>query len=248
MAEGAASGAAGEGGTLSRLLEQLVAGPERDAGRDWAHGLKPGEVLDGRYEVVRELGRGGFGAVYEALDTELQRRVALKTLRPGRTRDDWADEQLQREARAAAQVSHPGVVTLFEARVCDQGSYLVMELLRGETLAERLGRGPLPAAEAVEVGLQAARALAHVHAHGLLHRDLKPGNLFLGEDGRVKLLDMGLAHLLGRASAPAGTPGYVAPEQWRGEAVDGRADVFALGAVLYEAVSGRRAFEVKEER
>jgi serine/threonine protein kinase len=230
-------------GALTNLLAQLAAAPEGDAAA-WSRELKPGEELD-RFEVIRELGRGGFGAVYEAQDRELGRRVALKTLRPGRARDEWADEQLQEEARAAAALSHPGIVTLFEACTCDRGPYLVMELLRGETLEERLARGPLPVAEAVEVGLQVARALAHVHEHGLVHRDVKPGNLFLGDDGRVKLLDLGLAHLLGSPSSTGGTPAYVAPEQWRGEQVDGRADVFALGAVLFELCTGRRAFEVQ---
>ncbi len=234
-------------GTLTRLLQELASTPPGDLGRAWAKGLQPGDVLD-RFEVLRELGRGGFGAVYEALDRELGRRVALKTLRPGRSRDEWADEQLRTEAQAAASLSHPGIVTLHEASTCDRGPYLVMELLRGETLEHRLGRGPLPVGRAVDVSLQVARALAHVHARGLVHRDLKPGNVFLGEDGRVKLLDLGLAHLLGRKSSTGGTPAYVAPEQWRGEEVDGRADVFAAGAVLFEALSGRRAFEVKGER
>jgi len=234
-------------GALTRLLEKLAEVPAGDMRGAWAQGLRPGDVLD-RFEILVELGRGGFGAVYEALDRELGRRVALKTLRPGRVRDEWADEQLRKEAQAAARLSHPGIVTLHEACTCDRGPYLVMELLRGETLEGRLARGPLPVREAVEIALQAARALANVHAHGLVHRDLKPGNLHLGEDGRVKLLDLGLAHLLGREAATGGTPAYVAPEQWRGEAVDGRADVFALGAVTFEMVSGRRAFEVKEDR
>ncbi len=252
MGEGAGDGARGDPqgsgpGALSRLLDELARAPQAGPEAVWGKGLRPGEVLD-RFEILRELGRGGFGAVYEALDRDLGRKVALKTLRPGRSRDEWADEQLRREAQAAASLSHPGIVTLHEACTCDRGPYLVMELLRGETLEARLSRGPLPPGEAVEVGLQVARALAHVHGHGLVHRDLKPGNVFLGEDGRVKLLDLGLAHLLGRKSSTGGTPAYVAPEQWRGEEVDGRADVFALGAVLFEMVSGRRAFEVKDER
>ena len=233
-------------GTLTRLLEKLAAAPEGESAA-WLREPRPGDVLD-RFEVIRELGRGGFGVVYEALDRELGRRVALKTLRPGRARDRWSDAQVKAEAQATASLSHPGIVTLLEACTCDRGPYLVMELLTGETLEERLGRGPLPLAETLEVALQAARALAHVHAHGLVHRDVKPGNIFLGQDGRVKLLDLGLAHLLGRGLNTGGTPAYVAPEQWRGEQVDGRADVFALVAVLFELCTGRRAFEVKEER
>ncbi|HET6923804.1 MAG TPA: serine/threonine-protein kinase, partial [Anaeromyxobacteraceae bacterium] len=252
MGEGAGDGARGDprgggSGALSRLLDELARAPRADPEAAWGKGLRPGDVLD-RFEIIRELGRGGFGAVYEAVDRELGRKVALKTLRPGRSRDEWVDAQLRAEAQAAARLSHPGIVTLHEACTCDRGPYLVMELLRGETLEARLARGPLPPGEAVEVALQISRALAHVHSHGLVHRDLKPGNVFLGEDGRVKLLDLGLAHLLGRKSSTGGTPAYVAPEQWRGEAVDGRADVFALGAVIFEMVSGKRAFEVKEER
>jgi serine/threonine-protein kinase len=251
VGEGAGGGATagrGEGpGALSRLLAELAEAPQADPGKAWANALRPGDVLD-RFEILRELGRGGFGAVYEALDRDLGRKVALKTLRPGRTRDEWADEQLRREAKAAASLAHPGIVTLHEACTCDRGPYLVMELLRGETLEARLSGGPLPRGEAVEVGLQISRALAHVHGQGLVHRDLKPANVFLGDDGRVKLLDLGLAHLLGRKGATGGTPAYVAPEQWRGEEVDGKADVFALGAVLFEMASGRRAFEAKEER
>lgn len=232
-------------GALTELLEALARTPE--APEAWAQLLRPGDVLD-RFEILRELGRGAFGAVYEALDRELGRKVALKTLRPGRTRDEWSDSALRREAQAAASLSHPGVVTLFEAATCDRGPYLAMELLRGETLEARLARGPLPIPEVVEVGLQVARALAHVHGAGLAHRDLKPGNVHLGEDGRVKLLDLGLAHILGRKAAAAGTPAYAPPEQWRADAVDARADVFALGVVLHEMAAGRRPFEVREGR
>ncbi|MBI5066792.1 MAG: protein kinase [Deltaproteobacteria bacterium] len=232
-------------GDLTALLEALAKAPE--PGGAWAEELCPGETLD-RFQVLRELGRGGFGAVYEALDRELGRRVALKTLRPGRARDEWAGAAIRAEAQAAARLSHPGIVTLYEACTCEKGPYLVLELLHGETLEERLLRGPVPLAEALEIGQQTARALAYAHGEGLVHRDLKPANLHLGEDGRVKLLDLGLAHLLGGKAQSGGTPAYVAPEQWLGQPVDGKADVFSLGAVLHELLSGRRPFEVKEGR
>jgi len=123
----------------------------------------------------------------------------------------------------------------------------VEELLRGEALEKRLARGPLPLDQALEMAVQIARAISHAHSRGVLHRDLKPANVFLTEDGRVKLLDFGLAHLLGTRGAPSGgTPAYMAPEQARGEAVDERADVFASGAVLFEALAGRRPFEVED--
>ncbi len=250
-----ASGGAGSGlkeaegaGTLSMLLQELARAPGGDLYLAWQQRLHPGEVV-GRFEILREIGRGGFGVVYEALDRQLGRSVAFKTLRPARSGQELSADWILKEAEAVARLEHPAIVTLHEVGRCESGPYLVEELLRGQTLEGRLRGGPLPADRALAVGLELARGLAHAHGRGVLHRDLKPGNVFLTEDGRVKLLDFGLAHLLGTRGLPgAGTPAYMAPEQLRGEAVDARADVFALGATLFEVLAGKAPFEVKEGR
>ena len=171
----------------------------------------------GRYQIKAEIGRGGFGAVYEAFDPELGRTVALKALKPGRTRKTFSEEWIKKEAEAVAKLDHPAIVTIFDVGTCPAGAYLVMELLRGETLARRIEKGPLPVDEALRIAEQMAEGLAHAHSRGVLHRDLKPANVFVCEDGRVKLLDFGLAHLLGtEGSSGAGTPAYMAPEQAAG--------------------------------
>ncbi|HET9596341.1 MAG TPA: serine/threonine-protein kinase, partial [Anaeromyxobacteraceae bacterium] len=233
---------------FSTLLRELAGAPPDDLLRAWQNRLQPGDVV-GRFEILREIGRGGFGVVYEALDCQLARSVAFKTLRPALAGHDFSADWILKEAEAVARLDHPCIVTLYDVGRCESGPYLVEELLRGETLEHRLGRGPLRARDAVPIALELARGLAHAHSRGVLHRDLKPSNVFLTEDGRVKLLDFGLAHLLGtRGVQGAGTPGYMAPEQLRGEEVDARADVFALGATLYRALAGRAPFLVKDGR
>jgi serine/threonine protein kinase len=238
-------GDARSGDGLSALLAE-VAAPSAAPGAGTGVGgppqvpLAPGGRI-GRFELLRELGRGGFGIVFEAMDHELRRRVAFKAVRPSaRRRVPGSDELLRREAEAVAQLSHPHIVTLFDVGRSEAGPFLVLELLRGETLAARLLRGPLGAREGVRVALAVARALVHAHAAGVLHRDLKPSNVFLTADGGVKVLDFGLAHLFG-AGGPArsGTPGYMAPEQLRGEREDARTDVFAVGVLLAEAIGAR---------
>ena len=213
-----------------------------------------------RFRVVRLIGSGGMGHVYEAVDPEIQRRVALKVLR----RDLLSDnpELLQRlfvEARAANAIGHPGVVQISEAKLLPEGSgYLVMELLEGVTLTQRLRRagGRLQLAEALPLAIQVASALRAGHQRGIVHRDLKPDNIMLVADDavasgeRVKLLDFGIAKLVHDAASDApltladmglGTPGYMAPEQIRGAAdASARCDVYGLGAVLFEMLSGRR--------
>ncbi|HEU4384224.1 MAG TPA: protein kinase [Anaeromyxobacteraceae bacterium] len=246
---GESSAAADPGpGRLSILLQELARAPGEDLHRAWEQRLKPGDSV-GRFEILREVGRGGFGVVYEALDRQLGRSVAFKTLRPARTVDELAADSILSEAEAVARLDHPAIVTLYDVGHCPSGPYLVEEMLHGETLEDRLRGGPLQARDAVTIGLEVARGLAHAHGHGVLHRDLKPGNVLLTEDGRVKLLDFGLAHLLGtRGLHGAGTPAYMAPEQLRGEAVDARADVFTLGATLFEMVAGRPPFQVRDGR
>jgi tetratricopeptide (TPR) repeat protein len=201
----------------------------------------------GRFEMVKEIGSGGFGVVFEARDKDLGRSVAFKAVRPGvRTRQ--LDTMLLQEAESAARLQHENIVSIFDYGQSDAGPYLVLELLKGETLAARLARGPLPVHEAVHVGTQVARALAHAHGAGLLHRDLKPGNVFLTQSGGVKVMDLGLAHFFGQPTGLSGTPAYMAPEQWKGEAQDGRTDVFALGVTLFEMLAARRPYEVRSDR
>ena len=243
MAEGQGPTRDAAQGTLSRLLVEIFQAPEVDLAASWREPLKPGDVV-GRYQIRAEIGRGGFGAVYEAFDPELGRTVALKALKPGRSRHLASEEWIQKEAEAVAKLDHPAIVTIFDVGTCPAGAYLVMELLRGETLARRIEKGPLPVDEALRIAEQMAEGLSHAHSRGVLHRDLKPANVFVCEDGRVKLLDFGLAHLLGTEGwSGAGTPAYMAPEQAAGAVVDERADVWAAGMVLGEMLTGKRPVE-----
>jgi hypothetical protein len=228
-------------GALTALMAELARTPEFDAAEAWAGSLHPGLVI-GRFELLRELGRGGFGVVYEARDRQLGRLVAFKALRPrehspASVREDW----LQREADAAAQLNHPNIVTLFDMGTWEGGPYLILELLRGETLEVRLGRGPVPFDEAMQVAIDVARALAHAHGAGVIHRDLKPSNVFLTEGGWAKVLDFGLAQVFG-ADLPSrgGTPRYMSPEQRASATQDGRTDVFSAALMLAETLLGRQ--------
>ena len=228
-------------GALSALLEALSASPGGGSASAWETALRPGAVI-GRFELVRELGRGGFGVVYEARDTVLGRSVAFKAVKAGR-RSASSEERLLREAEAAARLAHPNIVTLHDVGSTEHGPYLVLELLRGRTLAQRLEQGPLALREALRIAVEVARGLAYAHGQGVIHRDLTPGNVFLCDDGQVKVLDLGMAHAFGRRKLEGGTPSYMAPEQWRGAPEDERTDVFALGVVLYRMLSGELPFE-----
>jgi eukaryotic-like serine/threonine-protein kinase len=211
----------------------------------------------GPYEIVSSLGAGGMGEVYRARDPRLGRDVAVKIISGEGPPSPERLQRFEQEARAVAALQHPHILSVFDVGTHEGRAYLVFELLEGETLRERLSRGPLPARKAIEVTIQAAHGLAAAHAHGILHRDLKPENVVLGHEG-VKLLDFGLAKLTepqagGEATEATplatdegiwvGTPGYVSPEQLRGLPATPRSDVFALGAVLYEMLSGQRAFK-----
>ncbi len=210
----------------------------------------------GRYCVVRKLGQGGMGIVYEGWDEQLGRPVALKTLSPTQA-DEAARQRLWREARALARVRHPNICQIFEVSEDAGELFLVMELLPGESLDVRLQRGALPFRDAVQVALEMLAALTALHAENLVHRDLKPSNIFLTPHG-VKLLDFGLAKptattppaeetetQLTAAGAILGTPQYMAPEQLQGKPADTRSDLFAAGLVLFEMLTGAPPFRGK---
>lgn len=220
--------------------------------------LTPGSRIGG-YEIVSALGAGGMGEVYRARDARLARDVAIKVLPERLAADPDALARFEREAKAVAALSHPNILGIFDFGSSDGTAFAVMELLEGETLRDRLASGALPPRKAVDYAAQVASGLATAHDKGIVHRDLKPENLFLTRDGRVKVLDFGLARQAATVAAPGetstptvsrhtdpgtmlGTVGYMAPEQVRGAPADARSDIFGLGAVLYELVSGRRAF------
>ena len=213
----------------------------------------------GDYEVKSLLGSGGMGEVYRARDARLGRDVAIKVLPSLLSADSERLRRFEQEARAAAALNHPNILAVFQMGTYEGAPYLVSELLEGETLREPIRHGRLSVRKAIDYGVQIARGLAAAHEKGIVHRDLKPENLFVTKDGRVKILDFGLAKLTQPQSrsehdAPAltaetekgvvmGTVGYMAPEQVRGQVADHRADVFAFGAILYEMLAGKRAFQ-----
>ena len=209
----------------------------------------------GPYLVTEALGAGGMGEVYRARDTRLERDVAIKILPAPLAQDTDRRARFEREARAVAALSHPNILAIHDVGLHEGTTYAVTELLEGETLRQRLEGGAMPPRKAVEIGVQIANGLAAAHEKGIVHRDLKPENVFVTRDGRVKILDFGLATELGTAlpDSPTiaggtepgmilGTVGYMSPEQVRGTQVDPRTDIFALGAVLFEMLTGRRAF------
>jgi len=232
-------------GRITVLMQQLAQAPAGEPAHEWQDVLFPGATI-GRFEIVRELGRGEFGIVFEAKDRQLGRLVAFKAVRPGRrSQVMFRQERLQREAEAVAQLTHPNIVSLYDAGTCKSGPYLILELLRGETLQARMQRGPLPFPEALEIAIQVAWALDHAHAAGVVHRDLKPANVFLCTGGRAKVLDFGISHVFGAGDLRAvGTPAYMAPEQWRDGPQDSRTDIYGAAAMLYETVSGRLPYRV----
>ncbi|HEX8799436.1 MAG TPA: serine/threonine-protein kinase, partial [Terriglobales bacterium] len=218
--------------------------------------LAPGTIL-GQYEVRSQLGAGGMGEVYRAHDTRLNREVAIKVLPESLTADPDRLRRFEQEAQAAAALNHTNILAVYQMATHNGASYMVTELLEGETLRERLRRGPIPLRKAIDYEVQIAHGLAAAHEKGIVHRDLKPENLFVTKDGRVKILDFGLAKLaqpkddsgLGdtidletAAGMVMGTVGYMSPEQVRGKTADHRSDIFAFGTILYEIVTGKQTF------
>ena len=207
-----------------------------------------GRVLGGRYRLDRELARGGMATVWIAEDPLLSRRVAVKLLHPELAVDDALRVRFRNEAIAAAKLTHPGIVATYDTGDDDGTAYIVMELVEGKTLRRLIDeRGQLPVRDAVDISSQVADALEHAHRQGLVHRDIKPANVLVQPDGRVKVTDFGIAKAAGgddltRTGTVVGTARYLAPEQVNGHPVDGRADVYALGLVLYEMLAGRAPF------
>ena len=218
----------------------------------------------GPYEVQSPLGVGGMGEVYRAKDTRLDRTVAIKILPAPLSSDPVRKQRFEREAKAISSLNHPHICVLHDIGSQDGMDYLVMECVEGETLAKRLEKGPLPLEQVLKYGAQIADALDKAHRAGIVHRDLKPGNIMVGPSG-AKLLDFGLAKpaaplatlatmTVTKAESPmtqegmiVGTFQYMSPEQVEGKEVDGRSDIFSLGAVLYEMLTGQRAFEGKSQ-
>lgn len=212
----------------------------------------------GRYEIRSQLGAGGMGEVYLAEDTQLGRRVAIKLLPPETISDDHARKRLVREARAAATLDHPNICSVYEVGEADGRSFIAMQYIEGETLDVRIKRKPLELKESFHIASQVADALAEAHTHGIIHRDIKPSNIMITARGQAKVMDFGLAKVIQEAQAVhseaetealLSTPGailgtvpYMSPEQVRGEALDGRSDIFSFGVVLYEILSGRQPF------
>jgi hypothetical protein len=206
-----------------------------------------GSALDGRYELHALIGEGAFGRVYRGLDRRLARPVAVKLIKPWWAEEDAWVERFQREARLLARVSDPGIVQIYDIGHADSGPYYVAELVDGESLAERLRRGALPAAEARAIAEQLCDALAGAHAQGIVHCDVKPANVLITAAGKVKVGDFGVARLAeGTSQAPsatvAGTPRYMSPEQARGQPTGPATDVYSAGVVLYEMLAGEPPF------
>src|SRR6516165_3994184 len=224
--------------------------------------LRAGTKL-GPYDILSPLGAGGFGEVYKARDTRLDRTVAIKILPSA---DPELKARFEREAKAIAALTHPHICTLYDVGHQDGTDYLVMEYLEGETLDKKIARGPIKIDEALKVAIEITDALDKAHRQGIVHRDLKPGNVMLTQSG-VKLLDFGLAKPNSRPQSNAtasvvptagaldltehgtivGTLQYMAPEQLEGEEADARSDIFALGLILYEMMSGKRAFDARSQ-
>ncbi len=219
--------------------------------------LSPGTRL-GNYEILSELGSGGMGEVYKARELELGREIAIKILREETAKDAERLRRFDQEARAASALNHPNIVTIYEIGNHDGTPYIAMEYVKGVTLREMLRDGPLGIDKLIRYATQMAEGLSKAHQAGIVHRDLKPENAIISEDGYIKILDFGLAKLLPQGEvgteastvakegtipgAVLGTVGYMSPEQAKGQSLDFRSDQFSFGAILFEMVTGKRAF------
>jgi serine/threonine-protein kinase len=204
----------------------------------------------GRYEILDEIGQGAMGTVYRAHDPLIERTVAIKTVAIVQLQQEGttAESRFLREAQSAGRLSHPNIVTIYDVGEAEGLAYIAMEYLPGATLRDLMNKGPMPLDLALDTATQMAEALAFAHEHGVIHRDIKPANVVVtGHHGRIKLTDFGIAHLTNsdhtQAGQMLGSPRYMSPEQAMGRELDGRSDIFSLGAVLYEMLTGRYAFD-----
>ncbi len=239
-------------------VEPVVSPQPSGESPDKSRTLARGSRL-GRYEIQLVLGRGGMGEVYQARDSKLDRDVAIKVLRKSLAGDPHVLLRFEQEAKAVAALSHPNILAIYDVGKEQHVTYAVTELLKGQSLQDRVERSRLDCKEIVEIGVAVASGLAAAHTSGIIHRDIKPGNIFLSDDGGIKILDFGLARLEKAVRLPSGsdattmpaepaagtimgTIDYMSPEQIRGQTTDARSDIFSLGCVLYELVSGQRPF------
>ena len=234
------------GGSIEAAIGAVAAEVRKDPAAEG------GEPMLGRtishYKIVEKLGEGGMGVVYKAEDSKLQRTVALKFLPSHGLEDEEYRARFQREAQAAAALDHPNICTVYEIDEADGQSFIAMECVEGQSLKQKIQSGQLKIDEALDIAMQAAEGMKAAHAKGIVHRDIKSANVMLSEQGQVKIMDFGLARLgdekgITQTGTTLGTLLYMAPEQAEGETVDQRADIWSLGVVLYEMVSGRLPFE-----
>jgi len=217
------------------------------------HFLDEGSTLAGKYRIIEPIGRGGMGVVYKAEDIKLKRTVAVKFLPPDITSDGEARERFIREAQAAAALSHPHICTVHEINEEEKEPFIVMEYVDGQSLKEKIQKGSLDQAEALDIAIQVAEGLEEAHGKGIIHRDIKPGNIMVTAKGQAKVMDFGLAKVLGESlitkeAKTMGTVAYMSPEQVQGQAVDLRTDIWSLGVVLYEMLAGKLPFKGDREQ
>jgi serine/threonine protein kinase/predicted Zn-dependent protease len=218
-----------------------------------AKGFKKDTVIAKKYKIIEKLGEGGMGIVYKARDTRLDRTVALKFLPPDLTSYKEAKGRFIQEAKAAAALNHPHICTIYEIDEADNQTFISMEYIKGQSLKDKLKEGPLSIDEAKDIALQVAAGLDKAHKKGIVHRDIKPANIMINDEGQAKITDFGLAKLswgadLTKPSTIMGTVAYMSPEQARGEEVDHRTDIWSLGAMLYEMLSGERPFQKAQDQ
>src|SRR5207302_6649949 len=213
------------------------------------------------YRIIKKLGAGGMGEVYLALDTKLDRKVAIKVLQPDSLAEENLKKRLLREAQATAKLEHPNICAVYDVNEAESLTFIVMQYIEGETLAEKMERQPLALSTALALAEQAAEGLAEAHTHGVVHRDLKPQNMMITSRGQLKILDFGLAKqvrssdsvdfeaptatLLSTPGNIVGTMPYMSPEQLQGETLDARSDIFSLGVTFYEMLAGKHPFQDK---